>query len=96
MTVYLIHFDRRIGRDGRNGAQHYIGYSTDGNSREATHRKNKGARILAYLNREDIGWRVVREWEGATLTFERRLKRGGHFDQYCPVCSPSPRNRKDT
>lgn len=83
--IYLIHFDRRIGGPGRNGAQHYVGWSADLPSRIDTHDKGDGAKILAYCVGNGIVFSVVAQWAG-TRSAERRLKKNGHHDRRCPVC----------
>jgi hypothetical protein len=86
IMVYLIHFDRPL-----HHARHYLGYCADGTMevRLIRHRAGRGARILAALRRVDIGWRVVRVFDG-DYRFERRLKSLHKIWHYCPVCSTSP------
>jgi hypothetical protein len=83
--VYLIHFDRPF-----HHARHYLGYCADGTLevRLIRHRAGRGARLLAVLRELNIGWRVVRVFEG-DRNFERRLK--GKSTSLCPVCSARPR-----
>jgi hypothetical protein len=90
--VYLIHFDRPL-----HHARHYLGYCVDGNLqvRLIRHRGGHGARILAALRRLNIGWRVVRVFDG-DYRLERRLKRQHKIRSYCPVCSERPWTPRDT
>ena len=83
--VYLIHFDRPL-----HHAKHYLGYCADGTLevRLIRHRAGRGARLLAVLRELNIGWRVVRVFEG-DRRFERRLKKGGSC-RLCPVCRVRP------
>ena len=83
--VYLIHFDRPL-----HHARHYLGYCADGTLevRLIRHRAGRGARLLAVLRELNIGWRVVRVFEG-DRRFERRLKARGS-PRLCPVCSARP------
>ena len=59
--IYLIHFDRPL-----HHARHYLGYCADGTLevRLIRHRAGRGARLLAVLRELNIGWRVVRVFEG--------------------------------
>jgi hypothetical protein len=83
--IYLIHFDRPL-----HHARHYLGYCADGTLqvRLIRHRAGRGARLLAVLRELNIGWRVVRVFEG-DRRIERRLKnyRSCHL---CPVCCIRP------
>jgi predicted GIY-YIG superfamily endonuclease len=81
MTVYLIHFSRRL-----KHAQHYLGKTADLRQRVKDHASGCGAKILAACNRKGIKWRVVRVWRGADKKLERRLK-SHHRAELCPSCS---------
>jgi hypothetical protein len=83
--IYLIHFDRPL-----HHARHYLGYCADGTLevRLIRHRAGRGARLLAVLRELNIGWRVVRVFEG-DRKFERRLK-GNSRVRLCPVCRVRP------
>ena len=83
--VYLIHFDRPL-----HHARHYLGYCADGTLevRLIRHRAGRGARLLAVLRELNIGWRVVRVFEG-DRHLERRLK-GRSSSRLCPVCTARP------
>lgn len=83
--VYLIHFDRPL-----HHAKHYLGYCADGTLevRLIRHRAGRGARLLAVLREFNIGWRVVRVFEG-DRKFERRLK-GRGASRLCPLCRVRP------
>jgi hypothetical protein len=84
--VYLIHFDHPL-----HHARHYLGYCADGTLqvRLIRHRAGRGARLLAVLRELNIGWRVVRVFEG-DRRLERRLKNQHKIRGYCPVCSARP------
>jgi hypothetical protein len=84
-VVYLIHFDRPL-----HHARHYLGYCADGTLevRLIRHRAGRGARLLAVLRELNIGWRVVRVFEG-DRKYERRLKSGSRV-RLCPVCRVRP------
>lgn len=85
MAVYLIHFDRR-----HRHAGHYLGFADgDVEKRLEKHRTGRGARLLAILALEGIGWRLVRVWEKGDRTFERRLKNRKESPRLCPVCNPA-------
>lgn len=83
--VYLIHFDRPL-----HHARHYLGYCADGTLevRLIRHRAGRGARLLAVLRELNIGWRVVRVFEG-DRRFERYLKKTAST-RLCPVCRVRP------
>ena len=83
--IYLIHFDRPL-----HHARHYLGYCADGTLevRLIRHRAGRGARLLAVLRELNIGWRVVRVFDG-DRHFERRLKATAST-RLCPVCRTRP------
>lgn len=87
MTVYLIHLDKPL-----EHARHYVGYAEHVEQRLAHHRNGTGARLLAVCNERGIEYDIVRTWDGADRTFERKLKNCKHAARYCPVCSSSPRD----
>jgi predicted GIY-YIG superfamily endonuclease len=53
-SVYLVHFARRY-----NGAQHYLGFSTDIPKRVKAHRAGRGSPLLKAVTERGISWRVV-------------------------------------
>ena len=81
MTVYLLHFSRRL-----KHARHYLGKTSNLRHRMNEHRTGKGARILAACNRAGISYKVVRTWLRAPRGLERELKQL-HRESLCPVCS---------
>ncbi len=90
--LYLICFDQPY-----RHARHYLGWveSADRLDRRMDrHRRGVGAKLLAVLKVNGIGWRVVRTWPDGTKSDERRMKRRGHSPDYCPVCRV--RRRKPT
>lgn len=82
-TVYLIHF-----RESFKHARHYIGWTDDETptARLERHRTGNGARLLAVVAKAGIGYELVRTWENADRTFERKLKSRGGAARICPVC----------
>lgn len=84
--IYLIHFERPL-----HHARHYLGYCADGTLqvRLIRHRAGRGARLLAVLRTLNIGWEVVRVFEG-DRHFERTLKNRRNTPRLCPVCSVRP------
>ena len=80
--VYLIHFQTKL-----HHAQHYIGF-VDGDlmRRLELHKSNRGAKLLAAINRQGIEWNVVRVWRGGDRNFERKLKNYKKARCFCPVC----------
>ena len=80
-TVYLIHADRPLAH-----AQHYLGWTTDLESREDEHRRGQGSPLLRAMQAEGIGWRVSRLWPKRDRYFERKLKNRKNARALCPVC----------
>lgn len=80
--VYLIHFEIKLCH-----AQHYIGFVEKNlKQRIQRHRDGQGARILRAANAAGINWEVVRVWEDADKTFERKLKNKKNASKLCPLC----------
>lgn len=78
--IYLIHFDEPYKQ-----AKHYLGWTTDLDSRMSTHRKGHGSCLLAAVKKAGIAWELVRTWEG-NRDFERHLKNKKNAPRMCPVC----------
>lgn len=83
MTVYLLHFDRPI--CPWRPAQHYLGWTTDLESRVLAHRQGEGARLTEVALGRGIRFSVVRTWEGGR-EIERKLKRQKNGRRLCPIC----------
>jgi predicted GIY-YIG superfamily endonuclease len=88
--VYLYHFDTPF-----RHARHYLGWTVDLEARDRRHRSGKGARLLARLLREGIGFRIVRTWPGVDKAFERQLKRRRCTPRLCPVCRANRKGADD-
>jgi hypothetical protein len=94
-TVYLLHFEQPIGNPdkAKGQARHYLGWTSDLPARVASHtsrtRPMPGcgtvAKIVAYVQREGIGFRVARTWVGGR-GLERRLKNRRNAPRLCPLC----------
>jgi predicted GIY-YIG superfamily endonuclease len=83
MTVYLIHMDKPL-----HHAQHYLGYTCLlPTERLATHQAGQGSAMLRAVNGENISYKIVRIWEGATRTDERQLKKQKNSARFCPICN---------
>lgn len=89
MTVYLLHFEKKIGNaDNPHGqALHYIGYTSGAlNRRLLEHYHGTGAAIMAHLAKNKIGFCVARTWPDGTRKLEKRLK---HYkdvpSRRCPI-----------
>ena len=80
-VVYLIHFSRPF-----RHARHYLGYAENLEGRLTHHKNGDGAKLMRHVTEAGIEWSVVRKWEGATKTDERRIKNSRHMPRYCPVC----------
>jgi hypothetical protein len=89
--LYLLHSVRPVGGTGRNGAQHYLGYSPSPSKlalRVQKHRAGRGACLTRAMMRVN-GQRLllVNVWEGTRLD-ERTLKNRHQLSVLCPVCNP--------
>jgi len=84
-TVYLLHFDRPY-----KHARHYLGWAENLNARLAVHGTKHGARLLAVLRAEGIGWQLARTWPG-DRNRERQIKTQGGASRVCPLCGITPR-----
>lgn len=85
-TIYLLHFDRPY-----KHARHYLGWTRNLEARLSDHRSGSGARLLAVLKREGIGFQLVRTWAPATRHRERQIKIQGGLSRCCPACGVTPR-----
>lgn len=85
-TVYLLHFERPY-----KHARHYLGWTRDLDARLADHRAGSGARLLAVLKAEGIGFTLARVWSPATRRRERQIKTQGGLSRSCPACGVTPR-----
>lgn len=84
-VIYLLHFDRPFGH-----ARHYMGSAVDLELRLADHRNGQGARLMFWVVRAGIGWRLARTWVGGRQR-ERQLKAQGGRARLCPICRPHRR-----
>lgn len=87
MTVYLIHFNQRIGNPDNRRAQasHYIGYAFDLHDRLARHAQGAGSHLMRAVKERGIDYQVVRTWHGGRR-LERKLKDQKNAHRMCPVC----------
>jgi predicted GIY-YIG superfamily endonuclease len=85
--AYLIHFDRKL-----KHAQHYLSSAADIPSRISAHRDGSGARLIAAIQEQGIGWQIARIWPTATRELawqtEIALKNRRDAPRICPVCNP--------
>lgn len=87
--IYLCCFERPYCH-----ARHYLGFvdiaRRDPETALATridfHRRGQGSRLLRAVTSAGIGFEVVRIWNPASRSHERRLK-GHSSTRLCPVCS---------
>lgn len=84
-TIYLLHFDRAFGH-----ARHYLGWSSNLQSRLAHHAAGSGARLTAAVAAAGTGWQLARTWEGDRAR-ERQLKQQGGRARMCPLCGVKPK-----
>ena len=83
--IYTVHLHRPLGGAGRNGAQHYTGWTRDLAGRLADHAAGRGSAMLAYCKQAGIGWHVGALRRG-TPDDERRLKRQHGAARWCWTC----------
>ena len=88
-TVYLLHFDRPY-----RHAHHYLGFTTDLNSRLADHASGRGARLMEVITAAGIGFTLARTWQG-TRGLERQLKNRHNSSHLCPICRAAKRAAPD-
>ncbi|WP_138500928.1 GIY-YIG nuclease family protein [Nostoc sp. PA-18-2419] len=91
--VYLLHFSKPIGTQGRGQAQHYLGYTgLSLKKRLSMHKAGTGAKICRAAIASGIELNLVRHWSNGTRSLERQLKRQHNSPRLCPVCN----NRQPT
>lgn len=79
-TCYLLHFSANY-----RHARHYLGWTTNLDSRLDAHRTGQGARLMEVIRDAGLTFELSRTWQG-DRHLERRLKnRGGHA-RLCPIC----------
>jgi len=91
MTVYLLHFDRRISEN--HTAQHYLGSTKSLYDRIEQHRKGVGARLPQVAKERGIGFTVCRVWLGGGA-LERQLKGQKNSPRLCPICKLQRNNNE--
>jgi predicted GIY-YIG superfamily endonuclease len=79
--IYLIHFDPAY-----KHAKHYMGWSPDIEPRIHAHHQGRGARLTQVARDAGITLILVRIWEGADRTMERKFKNRSHVPLLCPIC----------
>ena len=79
-TVYLIHFDSKYKR-----VQHYLGSTKNLTRRLSEHGTARGARLLQVVAENNIGYEVVRTWDGG-FPLEIQLKKRKNASHLCPKC----------
>jgi predicted GIY-YIG superfamily endonuclease len=84
-VCYLIHF-----HEPYRHARHYLGSTINLRRRLAEHASGRGARLIAVIQAEGIGWEVARLWPGGRAR-ERQLKTQGGHARLCPLCGITPR-----
>lgn len=82
MTVYLLHFGRRLHHAG-----HYLGTAEVLERRLRQHLDGDGSPLLLHCLLQGISFRIVRLWPGGR-NVERWLKAMKCGPDLCPVCNP--------
>ena len=95
MTVYLLHFTVKLGnpRTPHGEAQHYIGTSTNVETRLHEHLAGTAAAITRAAVLHGAQLLIVRTWKGSRHE-ERRLKRRKEAPRLCPLCREAARQRR--
>lgn len=86
-TIYLLHFSQPY-----KHAAHYLGFSTDLQSRLAEHGNGTGARLMEVIKQAGLSFELARTWTGTRAT-ERSLKNRKATPRLCPLCNPKAMNR---
>jgi predicted GIY-YIG superfamily endonuclease len=86
-TIYLLCFSEPY-----KHARHYLGFSTDLQSRLADHTNGTGARLLEVIKQAGLSFQLARTWQGTRKT-ERSLKNRKATPRLCPVCNPRAMRR---
>jgi hypothetical protein len=79
--IYLIHFDPAY-----KHAKHYLGYADNIEPRINAHLHGHGARLTQVARDAGCTLLLVRIWEGADRTTERKFKNRSHVPMLCPIC----------
>lgn len=85
MSVYLLHFSPAY-----QHAKHYLGYADDVAPRVHAHQHGRGARLTQVAHDAGVTMILVRVWDDADRSFERRLKQNSHVPRLCPICNGAP------
>lgn len=82
-TIYLLHFDRPMGR-----IKHYLGITRAASlgRRAHDHQGTNASQVTARAARAGIGFTLAKTIPAESHSDERRLKKAGHFDKWCPIC----------
>lgn len=86
-TVYLLHLERPT----HWGAQHYLGYSKDLETRLFLHMNGQGSLFLRYVHAQGISFHLTRTWKPkentrwAARRLESKLK-ARTPKRLCPEC----------
>jgi hypothetical protein len=79
--IYLIHL-----LPAYKHAKHYLGYADYIEPRIHAHLHGRGARLTQVARDAGCTLLLVRIWENADRTTERRFKNRSHVPRLCPVC----------
>jgi hypothetical protein len=79
--IYLIHFSPSY-----KHAKHYMGWSPNIEPRIHAHLLGRGARLTQIARDAGCTLLLVRIWEGADRTTERKFKNRSHVPRLCPIC----------
>jgi hypothetical protein len=81
MSVYLLHL-----HPSYKQARHYLGFAEDVAPRVYAHLHGRGARLTEVALSAGCEMILVRIWDGASRTDERKLKNLKNAPKLCPIC----------
>lgn len=87
MYVYLLHFDKKIGRQ-----QHYMGSCEQSrlDTRMREHQTGNGANLTKRAVERGSGFVLSGLWVVEDRSQEKKMKRRGHFHSTCIQCLREP------
>jgi hypothetical protein len=90
MPVYLLHSTIAAPRGNTRGVMHYVGFTTERNlwQRLAMHASGR-SRIALLEKWHQMGAKLLLTMlvPDGTTSLERYLKRNGHYEKVCPLCT---------
>lgn len=79
--VYILHFNKPYKR-----CRHYVGYSTDPETRLVEHKTGKGSPLVKAVHDAGIEIQLCIIDKIGTRKSERRIKNQKNSMRFCPIC----------